>query len=140
MTSLQKRLAARILKVGQSRVWLDPSKIKEIEKAITYADVRRAILKGWIKKLPEKIKVKTSKKSKRGEGSRKGKKHSIIPAKRKWIQTVRALREYLKKLKATKQIDNTTFKRLYRLVKGGAFRSKSHLKIYMEQHGLLKKE
>ncbi len=138
MSSLQKKLAAKILKVGQSKIWLDPSKIKDIEKAITYADIRRAILKGWIKKLPDKIKSKHTKKRKT-IGSRKGKKYSRLGSKRRWIKTVRPLREYLKELKASNQIDNTTFKKLYRLVKGGFFRSKAHLKIYMDQRSLLKK-
>jgi large subunit ribosomal protein L19e len=139
MARLQKRLAARIFKVGQSRVWLDPSKMKDIEKAITYADVRRLILKGWIKKLPEKVKLRDKeKKRRRGPGSKKGKKHAIIPKKRKWINTVRPLRRYLKELKASGKIDNPTFKKLYKLVKGGSFRSRAHLRIYMEQRGLFK--
>jgi large subunit ribosomal protein L19e len=140
MSSLQKKLAAQILKVGKSRVWLDPSKEKDIEAAITKVDVRKLIQKGYIKALPEKLhKPKERKKKKRGPGSKKGAKGAILPGKRRWIQTVRPLREMLKELRDSGKIDRPTYRMLYRLVKGGTFRSRAHLRIYLEQHDLLKK-
>jgi large subunit ribosomal protein L19e len=135
--SLQKRIAAKILKVGISRVWLDPTRKKEIDEAITKADIRKLIKKGAIKVLPEKIKKPKEKKKKK---VRKGAKYAVFPRKERWMSTVRALRKMLKEMKERSEIDNQTFKRLYRLVKGGMFRSKSHLRIYMEQHGLIKKK
>ncbi|MEM5766499.1 MAG: 50S ribosomal protein L19e [Candidatus Aenigmatarchaeota archaeon] len=139
--SLQKKLAARILKVGKSRVWLDPSKQKDIEAAITKADIRKLIQKGYIKVLPEKLhKPKERKKKKRGVGSRKGVRGAILPEKRKWISTVRALREMLKELREGGKIDRPTYHMLYKLVKGGTFRSRAHLRIYLEQHDLLKRK
>lgn len=141
MGGLQKRLASRVLKVGQSRVWLDAEHVKDIEAAITAADVRKMIQKGYIKRLPSVIsRPKEIGRRRRGQGSKRGRKHSIVPSKRKWISTVRPLRRMLKELKETKQIDNPTFKHLYKLVKGGTFRSRSHLRIYLEQHGLVKKK
>lgn len=138
--NLQKKLASQILKVGRSRVWMDPEHKKDVDAAITKADVRRMILKGYIKKLPEKLKVReVRKKRKKGIGSRKGSRHAKVPAKRKWITTVRPLRKMLKELKTSNQLDNKTYRKLYMLVKGGMFRSRSHLKIYLEQHGLIKK-
>jgi large subunit ribosomal protein L19e len=139
MSSLQKKLAAQILKVGESRVWLDPSKQKDIEAAITKADVRKLIQKGYIKALPEKLHKPKERKRKRGPGSKKGAKGAILPEKRKWIQIVRPLREMLKELRDSGQIDNQAYRRLYKLVKGGMFRSRSHLRIYLEQRDLLKK-
>ena len=53
MTSFQKKIAAKILKVGETKVWLDPTKVKDIEAAITKADIRRMIQKGAIKVLKE---------------------------------------------------------------------------------------
>lgn len=135
--SLQKRIAAKILKVGISKVWLDPTRKKEIDEAITKADIRKLIKKGAIKVLPEKIKKP---KEKRKKKVRKGAKYAVFPRKERWMSTVRALRKMLKEMKERSEIDNQTFKRLYRLVKGGMFRSKSHLRIYMEQHGLIKKK
>lgn len=140
MRSLQKRIAAKILKVGQSRVWLDPTRKKEIEEAITKADIRKLIKKGAIKALPEKIKVQKEKRKKKGRGRGKGAKYAVFPRKERWMSIVRALREMLKEMKKRGEIENQTFKRLYRLIKGGMFRSKSHLRIYMEQHGLIKKK
>lgn len=140
MPSLQKKLAAQILKVGESRIWLDPSKQKDIEAAITKADIRKLIQKGYIKALPEKLhKPKERRKKRKGPGSRKGAKGAILSAKRRWILTVRPLRKMLKELRDSGQIDKQTYKKLYKLVKGGMFRSRAHLKIYLEQHGLLKK-
>ncbi len=141
MASLQKRLAAKILKVGQSKVWFDTTKAKDVSQAITRADVRRLILKKIVKRRPEKVSMpKERVEGKKGHGSRKGSKHSIVDAKTKWIQTVRPLRRELKELKSSKMIDNPTYKQMRKLVKGGTFRSRSHLRLYLEQHGLLKKK
>lgn len=141
MASMQKRLAAHILKVGESRVWLDPTKAKDIEAAIIKIDIRKLIKKGQIKALPEKLHRPREKgKRRRGEGNRKGAKGSIVSAKRKWISVVRPLRKMLKELRDSGQIDRQTYSTLYKLVKGGMFRSRSHLKIYLEQHDILKKK
>jgi large subunit ribosomal protein L19e len=141
MANLQKRLAAKILKVGEGKVWMDPTKAKDISQAITRADVRRLILKKIVKKLPEKIKMPRERiQRKRTEGKRKGSKHSIIDSKTKWINTIRPLRRELKNLKSTKQIDNATYKQMRKLAKGGMFRSRAHLRLFLEQHGLLKKK
>lgn len=141
MPNLQKRLAAKILKVGKSKVWMDPTKAKDISQAITRADVRRLILKKIVKKLPGKIRMPREKvERKRTEGKRKGSKHSIIDSKTKWINTIRPLRRELKELKSTKQIDNSTYKQMRKLTKGGMFRSRAHLRLFLEQHGLLKKK
>lgn len=141
MSSLQKRLAAKILKVGKDKVWMDPSKLKDVSQAITRADVRRLILKGVVKKLPGKIKMPGKRTAKRrNEGSRKGSKNTIVTSKTKWINTIRPLRRELKELKDSKQIEGATYKQMRRLAKGGMFRSRSHLRLYLEQHGLLKKK
>ena len=141
MSSLQKRLAAKVLKVGESRVWLDPKQKKDIEGAITAADIRKLILKGYVKRVPTVVRMpKKDFRKKKGYGSRRGAKYSIVSRKRKWISTVRPLRRMLKELKAKQQIDNQTFKQLYLLVKGGTFRSRAHLRIYLEQRGLVKKK
>ena len=146
--TLQKRLAADILKVGKSRVWIDPNKEKqkEVQAAITRVDVKRLIMKGTIKAMPSKVKKpktvvvagKTKKKRKRS-GSRKGSKYARLPKKRRWIKTVRPLRAMLKELRENGQIDNATYRKVYMLIKGGQFRSRSHMRLYMEQKRMLKK-
>lgn len=143
--TLQKRLAAKLLKVGESKIWIDPTRLKDVQSAITRIDIKKLIKQGAIKRLPSKVKMpKEMKKSKRklagkrGPGSKKGSKHARLPKKRRWINTVRPLRRMLKELKASGAIDNRTYRKLYMLVKGGQFRSRSHLRIYLEQRGLLK--
>jgi large subunit ribosomal protein L19e len=141
MASLQKKVAAKILKVGQSKVWLDPTKTKEIEAAITRADIRKLISQHMIKAKKGKLPMpKQKKRRQRGRGSKKGSTFAKYTAKKRWIATVRPLRVMLKELRAEKQIDKPTYRKLYLQVKGGMFRSKSHLKIYLEQHGIIKKK
>lgn len=138
MGNLQKKLAAKIMKIGQSRVWLNPEKIADIEKAITKWDIRKLIKKGDIKELPAKIRISGKiKKRRKGPGRRKGKKYSIVPKKRKWISTVRPQRKMLKELKESGKLDNFNYRKLYRLVKGGMFRSRAHLRLYIEQNNML---
>ena len=141
MSSLQKKLAAKILKVGRSRVWLDPKQKKDIEAAITSIDIRKLIEKNYVKAHPAKIKIIRKKgRNKKGTGRRKGTKHSNLPSKRKWIATIRPLRARLKELRKEDLIDNKTYRKLYLLVKGGMFRSRSHLQIYLDKHGIGKKK
>jgi len=141
MTSLQKKLAAKILKVGQSKVWLDPTKKKEVEAAITRRDIKKLISQRIIKAKKEKLPMPFKRRrEKRGRGSKKGSMFARYPSKRRWIETIRPLRIMLKELRDTKQIDKPTYRKLYLQAKGGMFRSRSHLKIYLEQHGILKKK
>ena len=141
MANFQKRLAASILKVGQTKVWMNPAKKEDIGKAITRADVRRLILKSSIKKKSDKVsRPKEAKVKRKNHGSRKGTKSSIVKSKRKWINTIRPLRRELKEMKGKQEISNDTYQRMRSLTKGGMFRSRSHLRLYLEQNGLLKKE
>ncbi|MBI4010316.1 MAG: 50S ribosomal protein L19e [Candidatus Aenigmarchaeota archaeon] len=139
MASFQKKLAAKILKVGMSKVWLDPNKVKDVEKAITRIDVKKLVNQNAVKALPGKLKMPKEKRKRRSTGGRKGSKFALWPKKRRWIHTVRPLRAMLKELKTSTQIDNSTYKKMRLMVKGGMFRSKHHLRIYLEQHDFLKK-
>ncbi|MEM0242926.1 MAG: 50S ribosomal protein L19e [Candidatus Aenigmatarchaeota archaeon] len=132
-----KRLASKILKVGKSKVWIDPSKIKEAEKAITTADVKKLIFRGIIKSKKDFLPKKDKKEKKH---VRKGGKYSIIPRKRHWINRIRPIRRYLKALKKEGKIDNRTYRKLRDLAKGGFFRSTTHLKLYIQTHKLIKEE
>ncbi len=83
MTSLsnQKRLAAEVLGVGESRIWLDPEKLTDVANAITREDVRGLIKDGTVKhKQAQGISrgrargndAKRKKGHKTGQGTRKG--------------------------------------------------------------------
>ncbi len=143
----QKRLAAQILKVGINRVWVDPNRADDVSAAITRADIRRLIGQGVIRAKPEhgisrgrfrKLSAKRKMGRRRGAGSRKGAKRARLPKKANWIQTVRPLRLRLRKLKKEGVIGPREYRRLYLMVKGGAFKSKAHLEIHLKERGLLK--
>ena len=53
----QRRLATKILKVGEGRVWIDPNRIDDVEAAITRTDIRRLIHEGVIQQVQKKGKV-----------------------------------------------------------------------------------
>ncbi|MEM0481036.1 MAG: 50S ribosomal protein L19e [Candidatus Aenigmatarchaeota archaeon] len=133
-----KRVAARILKVGVSRIKINATKkedFEELEKAANGKDVYKLIEKGIISVKPEFLKRKDKEEKKH---VRKGGKYSIVDKKRQWINRIRPLRRLLKQLKEKGKIDNKTYRMLYRLAKGGYFRSRSHLLMYLEKNKLLK--
>jgi large subunit ribosomal protein L19e len=144
--SIVKRLAAEVLGVGESRIYIDPSKLEEAASVITKEDVRKLIEKGVISVKPIKgtsrararlRRLKKRRGLRRGEGSREGSVADL--EKRLWITRVRALRRYLKMLRDRRLIDKKAYRRLYKLVKGGVFQSRAHLKEYIKQQGLLRR-
>lgn len=135
----RKRLAARVLKVGKSRVWFSPEHRKEIEEAITAEDIRQATKNGHIKKLPETPNLSINKNKRKEQGRRKGAKFSRLPSKRRWIIKIRGLRSELKYLLEEDKIEKKTYNNLYRKASGGFFRDKSHLNNFIERQELLKK-
>jgi large subunit ribosomal protein L19e len=137
--TMQRKLAAKILKVGENKVWIDQSKLEEVKNAITRVDIKKTISHGYIKARPDKIKKPTLvvKKKKKGAGSRKGKSGARVSKKRGWIKTVRPLREMIKELRDSGKIEKSQYRKLYLRVKSGAFRSRSHLKLYLKQRGMV---
>lgn len=143
----QKRLAASILKVGLNRVWIDPEQIEEVSMAMTRDAVRQLIDNGAIKAKPQKgissyrskkIAQQKAKGKRKGRGSIKGAKKARTPKKKAWMTTIRALRRDLKEMRDADEIDATTYRKLYKMAKGGAFRSKSYMKTYARDHDLIK--
>ncbi|WP_048149443.1 50S ribosomal protein L19e [Palaeococcus ferrophilus] len=148
MLKTQRRIAAELLKCGENRVWFDPERLEDISAAITREDIRRLIDEGVIKKKPmkgqnryrTKVKLEAKKKGRhRGPGSRKGKKTARMGKKERWIMTIRALRKELRKLKAEGKLDAHTYRNLYIRAKGGQFKSKHQLYLFMEERGILKR-
>lgn len=137
--SLQRRLAAKVLKVGQSRIVMDSEHLEDIKNAITRSDIRKMISHGYIKVKRTKIKKPDlyPKKKRKGYGSKKGSKRSKITKKRSWINTIRPLRKMLRDLRDKETIDPTTYRKTYNLIKSGAFRNRSHLRLYLKQKGIL---
>ena len=136
--STQRRLAAEILGVGESRIWIDPERIEEVSAAITREEVRRLIHEGVIGALPERGTSRArarARKRRKGPGSRKGAKGARMSEKRIWITRIRALRRYLRELRDEGVIEKHTYHALYKMAKGGFFRSKAHLRRYIQARG-----
>ena len=140
--SLQKRLAAEILGVGESRIWIDPEAYDRVEAAITREDVRKLIKDGIIRVKPEhsnsraRWRIRHEKRKKgqrRGHGHRKGGKYAKVSRKEQWMMRVRALRKLLKQYRERNVITPKEYRRLYRLIKGGVFKSKAQLKNYIKE-------
>jgi len=135
--NLQKKIAAKILKCGENKIWIDPTNAK-VKQAITRRDIRRFIKEGIIKKLPEKKAVKHEEKSQQKIGSRKGSKGARRGKKTKWLKVVRPQRKLLKELKNNGQLKPHAYRAVYKLIKGNFFRSRSHLMSYLKEKDLIK--
>lgn len=144
--STQRRLAAEILGAGVNRVWIDPERLDDVSIAITKEDIRRLIGNGVIKARPKKgvsrararKRLVQRKKGRRlGEGSRKGSAKTRLPSKRAHIRKVRPLRARLRELRDGDKIDPRQYRRLYRMVSGGSFRSKAHLEAYLKEREII---
>ena len=144
----QRRLAAQILKVGESRVWIDPERIADVEAAITREEIKKLIHEGAIKALPKhgvsraRAKVIHEKKKKglrKGPGSRSGAKGAIISRKEAWMMRIRALRRRLRELKEKRIITQGVYRKLYIMAKSGAFKSKSEMENYIKAQGWWRK-
>jgi large subunit ribosomal protein L19e len=143
--STQKRLAAQVLKVGQSRVWIDPEFIDEVSLAITKADIRRLIDERAIQAKHKKgvsrgrtrYKIKQKRKGQRkGPGRRKGKATAALSKKERWSMKIRPMRKELRKLRDEGKISPKTYRELYLKAKGNAFRNTAHLRTYITERKL----
>jgi large subunit ribosomal protein L19e len=139
--SNQKRIAAEVLNVGVSRVWLDPDKLTDVANAITREDIRGLIKDGTVKARQAQgvsrgrargNDVKRKKGHKTGQGNRKGGKNARSPRKHLWMRKIRAQRRTLRDLRDDHALDRTTYRRMYRKAKGGEYRSVSVLNSQIE--------
>ncbi|KAH8043790.1 hypothetical protein JL720_17305 [Aureococcus anophagefferens] len=53
--SLQKRLAASVLKAGKNRVWMDPNETNEISMANSRQNIRKLIKDGFVIRKPVRV-------------------------------------------------------------------------------------
>ena len=141
----QKRLAAAVFKCSVKKVWFDSSRLEDNKGAITKVDIRSLINQDVIMQKPDrgvsrgrarKVHIQKAKGRRKGHGSRQGKQTARLPRKLVWINKIRTQRELLNILKEKKVIDKKTFRMLYLKAKGGFFRSRRHIKVYLEEHGL----
>jgi large subunit ribosomal protein L19e len=138
-----KELAARALKVGVTKIYIDPSNVKKVDDAMTSEDVKGLISERVIRKkrINEQskgrtriLKEKKAKGRKRGKGKRKGTKKARVQKKETWIKKVRAQRTLLKEMKTTnpEQVNSIGYSKLYKRIKGNYFKGKKYLKEFIE--------
>ena len=145
---IQKRLAAQIMKCSQNKIVFDSLKLNDIKEAITKADIKTLIANKVISMKPiksnsrsraRKIAEQKKKGRRKGEGRRKGKSTVRTPKKEAWKIKMRIQRKLLKELRDKEIITKKSYQALYKKSKGGFFRSKRHIKMYIDEHGLVKK-
>jgi large subunit ribosomal protein L19e len=144
---VQKRLAADIAGCSPKRISFDTSRLSDIKEAITKADIRGLIRDGAILVRPargvsrHRARERQEKRSNgqmRGFGSRKGKATARLPHKEAWMTKIRNQRAFLQEIRERKLIDNKDFRMLYLRAKSGFFRSRRHIKLFMEEQKLFK--
>lgn len=145
----KKEVAAKILNVGLSRVWFDPAKGGEIKEAITRDDIRKLIRSGVIlvkqKKGVSRGRVRSHLIQKRkgrrqGPGSKKGKHTARSGKKILWVQKIRLYRYVLSELLQRGLVTKATYRDLRNKAKGGYFRSRRHILLYLTENSLWAKK
>ena len=150
MTDLsgQRRLAARILKIGQNRVWINPERMDDVEGAITREEVRKLIHERIIVSLPEVgvsrsrakvIRAKKLKGRRSGPGSIKGEGYAKVTKKEAWMTKIRSLRRKLRALKANRTITESNYRDLYMIAGSGRFASIADMERYAKAHDMWRK-
>ena len=150
MTDLksQRRLAAQILNVGETRVWIDPERVYDVELAITKQEIRRLIDEGAIKRRPKKgvsrARARMAHKQKKkgrggGPGSKTGSSHAKTSKKEEWMGKVRSLRRRLRELKNNKKITTGTYRETYKKTGSGRFDSIADMERYLKKNELWRK-
>ncbi len=142
----KKRIAKSLFNVGNKRVWIDPDKSKEVKEAITKKDIKNLVKKDIIKIKQKKgqsgfrirkAKIQLRKGRRKGIGSKRGASNARFPKKLRWMIKIRNQRDLLKYLRNKSLISKKNYRILYRKAKGGFFRSKRHIHIYLSEHKLI---
>ncbi|MDP3742679.1 MAG: 50S ribosomal protein L19e [Candidatus Micrarchaeota archaeon] len=135
-----RRLCARIFDVGESRVKILDA--KRASEALSAEDVRELVKekvvviiasKGPSRKAARHKQSRIRAGRRRGEGSKKG---TSISQKTLWIRKIRSQRKLLRSLKSTLTAKGA-FRKVYKMVKGNAFKNKHALSTYLKENKLL---
>lgn len=150
MTNLtgQRRLASKILKIGQNRVRIDPQKVEDVESAITREEIRKLVHEKAITAAPVKgvsrgrakvIQAKKRRGRRKGPGSRSGTPRAVISKKEAWMIKIRSLRRKLRELKANRTITESNYRELYMIAGSGRFASIADMERYAKAHEMWRK-
>jgi large subunit ribosomal protein L19e len=136
------------LKVGETRIWIDPDRIDYVETAITREEIRKLIHEKVVKSLPEKgvsrarariLAEKRKKGLRRGPGGKSGPARSKITKKQAWMKRIRPIRRRLRELRDTRAIAVSSYRKLYDMSESGVFESKADLERYIRTHNMWRK-
>lgn len=140
MLSTIKRLASDILGVGESKIRIKPEDVGRAESALTREDVR-ALIKDKIVYVKRKPGFKVlNRRRKKLSGSRRGSMNTRTPEKGKWMTNVRAQRKYLAQLVSEGSLDKKQKRRVYLRIKGGSFKGKKAMLMYLQEAGLYREK
>ncbi|MBS3138075.1 50S ribosomal protein L19e [Candidatus Woesearchaeota archaeon] len=141
----QRRLAGQVMHCSPHRVTFDQTRLSDIKEAITKADIRGLVREGVIKSNPVESNSqgrqrmrRVKKKRGKGQGKRKGSWGARVSRKERWIATIRSQRTLISALREKGLVENKVYRDLYLKAKGGFFRNKRHIKLYIEENKLMK--
>ena len=137
--STVRRVCSRIFGVGQSRVKIID--LEKASKALSADDVRLLVKENAVVILPihspsraparfKQSRLRAGRR--RGKGSKKG---TSISEKALWMRKIRSQRKLLFSVK--KSLTQGTFRKVYNMVKGNAFKSKHALLTYLRENKLI---
>ncbi|MBU0470454.1 MAG: 50S ribosomal protein L19e [Nanoarchaeota archaeon] len=142
----KKQVVAKIMKTSPYKVKFSTDALEDIKKAITRADFRGLIAVGKITKSDKNLASKAGarknaeqkrKGRRKNSGSKSGSKFSVVDKKAKWAAKVRVQRTFLRNLKENELITKKDYRKLYLRSKGGFFRNKRHIKLYLKEQNLI---
>lgn len=150
MTNLtnQRRLAAQVMKVGRNRVWIDPTRIQDVESAITREEIRKLVHEKVIATVPiqgvsrgraKVVQAQKRKGRRKGPGSKSGTPRAVISKKDAWMVKIRSLRRKLRELKASRVITESNYRKLYMIAGSGRFSSIADMERYVKAHDMWRK-
>ncbi len=139
-----RRMAADILKCGESKIIINPERLSDAASALTRDDVKMLVMQGVItaakKRGTSRFRGRKNdelrRKGRTGAGSRKGSVGARLNQKGRWAVHIRAQRSYLKQVKNA--LRDGAYRKLYLKVKGGMFKSRAQLSHYIQDNNLMK--
>ncbi|HZX34513.1 MAG TPA: 50S ribosomal protein L19e [archaeon] len=141
MENKAKKTASGILKVGKTKIWVNPEERQRVLEAMTKEDIRLLIKDGIIRKRKDSLhsrararvlKEKKRRGRKKGRGKRTGRKTARTAKKEKWMKNVRAQRRAFAEMKKTGMKFARPASEIYLMIKGGYFKGKKHLQSVAE--------